>query len=145
MALGPLEYVVIGFEGHHFTGEVWPEIRAIQEKGIVRLIDLVFVKKEANGSLSVLEVNDLVGEDEHAYDAVAANIQGLMTTEDIAQVTADLPVGSSAAIVLFEHAWAIGLREAIRNANGRLLRAGMVRADTLEIVESELASMKARQ
>jgi len=144
MALGPLEYVVIGFEGHHFTGEIWPEIRAIQEKGVVRLIDLAFVKKEANGSTSVLEANDLGDEDARAYEAVTANIQGLMTTEDIAQVTADLPAGSSAAVVLFEHAWAIGLREAIRNANGRLLRAGMVRADTLEIVEHELASTQAR-
>jgi hypothetical protein len=144
MALGPLEYVVIGFEGHHFTGEIWPEIRAIQEKGVVRLIDLAFVKKEANGSTSVLEANDLGDEDARAYEAVTANIQGLMTTEDIAQVTADLPAGSSAAVVLFEHAWAIGLREAIRNANGRLLRAGMVRADTLETVEHELASSQAR-
>lgn len=145
MAHGPLEYVVVGFEGNHFTGEIWPEIRAIQEKGIVRLIDLVFVKKDENGIVSVLEVSDLGDEDAQAYEAVAANIQGLMTQEDIAQVTADLPVKSSAAIALFEHAWAIGLREAIRRANGKLLRAGMVRADTLEVVDHELDSMKARQ
>jgi len=145
MAHGPLEYVVVGFEGNHFTGEIWPEIRAIQEKGIVRLIDLVFVKKAENGLVSLLEVNDLGEEDARAYESIAASIQGLMTEEDIAQVTADLPPGSSAAIALFEHAWAIGLREAIRRANGRLLRAGMVRADTLEIVESELESMKSRQ
>ncbi|HEY3992013.1 MAG TPA: DUF6325 family protein [Ktedonobacteraceae bacterium] len=145
MAHGPLEYVVVGFEGNHFTGEIWPEIRAIQEKGIVRLIDLVFVRKDENGIVSILEVSDLGEEDAQAYEAVAANIQGLMTQEDIAQVTADLPIRSSAAIALFEHAWAIGLREAIRRANGKLLRAGMVRADTLEVVDHELDSMKARQ
>ena len=145
MAHGPLEYVVVGFEGNHFTGEIWPEIRAIQEKGIVRLIDLVFVKKDENGIVSTLEVSDLGDEDAQAYEAVAANIQGLMTQDDIAQVTVDLPVRSSAAIALFEHAWAIGLREAIRRANGKLLRAGMVRADTLEVVDHELDSMKARQ
>ena len=47
MALGPLEYAVIGFEGSHFTGEIWPEIRAIQDRGVVRLVDLVFVEKDA--------------------------------------------------------------------------------------------------
>jgi hypothetical protein len=143
MIHGPLEYVVIGFEGNHFTGEIWPEIRAIQEKGIVRLIDLVFVKKGEGGTLSVIELSDLAAEGLREYEPVAASIEGLLTLEDIAQVAADLPAPSSAAVALFEHTWAIELKGAIIRANGRLLSAGMVRPETLEIVENELASAQA--
>lgn len=143
MAYGPLEYVEIGFEGTHFTGEIWPEIRAIQERGIVRLIDLVFVRKGVDGVLSVTEISDLEGKDARTYEPVMANIQGLMTAEDIAQVAADVPAPGSAAIALFEHTWALGLQEAVKRANGRLLRSGMVRPDTLEAVEGELASTRA--
>lgn len=144
MALGPLEFAVIGFEGSHFTGEIWPEIRAIQDRGVVRLVDLVFVEKDAKGALSIVEVNNLNAEAARAYEAVMENIQGLMTAEDIAEEAACVPPSSSAAIILFEHTWAIGLQKAVRRANGRLLDAGMVRPETLETVEKELASTGAR-
>lgn len=140
MALGPLEYAVIGFEGSHFTGEIWPEIRAIQDRGVVRLVDLVFVEKDANGKLSIVEVSNLSNEAARAYEAVMANIQGIMTAEDVAEAATCVPPASSAAVILFEHTWAIGLQKAVRRANGRLLSAGMVRPDTLETVEKELAS-----
>jgi phage FluMu protein gp41 len=69
----------------------------------VRLVDLVFVKKSADGPLAVEEVRDLGAEDTREHESVVPNIQGPMTMEDIAEVTSDLPVQSSAAIALFEH------------------------------------------
>src|SRR5712664_1449542 len=116
MVMGPLEYVVIGFEGHHFTGEILPKVREIQSKGIIRLIDLVFVKRTAGGSLEIQEISDLGVEEAREYEELSANIRGLLTKEDIELATRDFPEQSAAAIALFEHIWAKDLKEAILQA-----------------------------
>ena len=67
MTIGPLEFVVIGCKGHQFTREIVPELNSIQEKGLIRVVDLFFVRKDANGTVTVLEVNDLNDEELAAF------------------------------------------------------------------------------
>jgi uncharacterized membrane protein len=59
MSLGPLEYLVVEFEGDHFTGEILPELHSLHDQGIVRVVDLVLVQKDAEGSITVRELSDL--------------------------------------------------------------------------------------
>ena len=63
MTIGPLEFVVIGCKGHQFTREIVPELNSIQEKGLIRVVDLFFARKDAKGTVTVLEVNDLNDEE----------------------------------------------------------------------------------
>jgi len=140
--MGPLEYVEIGFEGNRFTGEILPQVRALQQKGIIRLVDLLFVKKDEQGNVQSNEVDDLGEEVASAYEDLTRDLQGLFTAEDIQMIAADLPVNSSAAIALFEHTWAVDLKEAIARANGVILAGGFVGRDMLDMLNAELEATK---
>ena len=142
MDIGSLEYVVIGFEDDQFTGEILPELNAIQEKGLIRVVDLLFVMKDTDGTVTVREVSELGDEELAAYDGIAGDLMGLFTAEDVEQLAEEIPRGTSAVVVLLEHTWAIGLTEAVRRAGGMLLTGGLVTPDALTQVRAELAAAK---
>ena len=142
MNIGSLEYVVIGFEDDQFTGEILPELNAIQEKGLIRVVDLLFVMKDTDGTVTVREVSELGDEELAAYDGIAGDLMGLFTAEDVEQLAEEIPPGTSAVVVLLEHTWAIGLTEAVRRAGGMLFTGGLVTPDALAQVRAELAAAK---
>jgi Family of unknown function (DUF6325) len=142
MEIGPLEYVVLGFEDRQFASEVLPELNAIQESGLIRAVDLVFVDKETDGTLAVQEVSELSKEELAAYEGLADEIAGLLTTEDIEHLAEAIPSGTSAVVVLFEHTWTLRLADAVRRAGGVFFAGGMVAPDALEKVSTELATAK---
>ena len=142
MDIGSLEYVVIGFEDDQFTDEILPELNAIQEKGLIRVVDLLFVMKDTDGTVTVREVSELGDEELAAYDGIAGDLMGLFTAEDVEQLAEEIPRGTSAVVVLLEHTWAIGLTEAVRRAGGMLLTGGLVTPDALTQVRAELAAAK---
>jgi uncharacterized membrane protein len=138
MVLGPLEYLVVGFEGYRFTGQVLAELRAAQEKGIIRVLDLAVIKKDEQGNVTAQELSDLSGEEATELSSLAGNLMGLLADEDIQQVAADIPNDSAAGLLLFEHTWAIGLREAINNAGAVAITGGFVSPETLQELEQDL-------
>jgi Family of unknown function (DUF6325) len=138
MTLGPLEYLLVAFAGNRFTGHILPELRAAREKGIIRVVDLFFISKDEQGAVTAAELSDLRGEEAEQLAPLAGDILGLLAPEDIEQVARDIPNNCSAALLLFEHTWAIGLRDAIRNADGIALAGGLVAPDVLKMVEEEL-------
>jgi uncharacterized membrane protein len=138
MTIGPLEFVVIGCKGHQFTREIVPELNAIQEKGLIRVVDLFFVRKDGNGTVTVLEVHDLNDEELVAFDPIKEDLMGLLTREDIAVLTEAIPSDTSAVIVLLEHAWVVKLTEGLNRAGAVLLAGGMVPQAAMEQLEAEL-------
>ncbi|HEX5579626.1 MAG TPA: DUF6325 family protein [Candidatus Limnocylindria bacterium] len=121
MNLGPVEILVVKFPGNQFTGEIAPALRDLVDAGTIRIIDLVFVSKDADGSIGAFEIQDL-GEDEQAsYNAVTDFEAPMMTTDDIERLGATLEENSSAAIMLFENVWATKFRDAMVNAGGELV------------------------
>jgi Family of unknown function (DUF6325) len=142
MTLGPLEYLVVGFPGNRFTGQILPELRAARDKGIIRVVDLLVLKKDEDGHVTAVELSDLSKEEAEQVAPLAGDILGLLAPEDIEQVASDIPNNSSAALLLFEHTWAIGLKEAIKNAGGIAVAGGLVAPDVLKEVEEELESAK---
>ena len=94
MTLGPLEYLVVGFEGNRFTGQILPELRAAREKGIIRVVDLFFLKKDEQGATVAMELSDLSGEEAEQLAPLAGDILGLLTPEDIEQAAHDMPNNS---------------------------------------------------
>jgi len=142
MDIGSLEYVVIGFEDDHFTDEILPELNAIQEKGLIRVVDLLFVMKDTDGTVTVREVSELGDEELAAYDGIAGDLMGLFTAEHVERLAEEIPPATSAVVVLLEHTWAVGLTEAVRRAGGMLFTGGLVTPDALAQVRAELAAVK---
>jgi Family of unknown function (DUF6325) len=138
MTLGPLEYLVVGFEGNRFTGQILAELRAAREKGIIRVVDLFVIKKDDQGNVTALELSDLSGEEATELGPLAGDLMGLLAPEDTEQVAANLPNNSTAGLLLFEHTWAIGLKEAIKNAGGVAVAGGFVAPDVLQELEQDL-------
>jgi Family of unknown function (DUF6325) len=140
MDIGPLEYVVIGLQAQHLPEALVAELDAIQESGQVYVVDLILVNKAADGAVSMREMNELIEEAPGKYGNIAGNLMGLLTKADIEQVTAQVPPAASAFVILFEHAWVIGLADAVRQAGGVVYSGGLVPHDVLAQVSQEMAA-----
>jgi hypothetical protein len=138
--MGPLEYVVIEFEGNHLTGEIVPELHRLRDLGIVRVVDLLLIQKDAQGNVSARELSDLSEEEAKPYWPIAGEVLDLLSEADVETAAADLPLNSSGAIALLEHTWATHLQETIRNAQGRVLSGGLLPAAEVERLAAELVA-----
>jgi len=121
MDIGPVEILVVGFPGNQFTGEIAPALGELVESGLIRLIDLVFVTKDANGDVVGIELSDLDETTTAAFHPHVEMPSGMLADEDIADIGADLAPESSAAILLFEHVWATKFRDAVLGSGGELI------------------------
>ena len=139
MAYGPIEMVVVKFPGNQFTGEIVPALEELVNNGTVRIIDLLFVLKDAGGNVGVLEV-DALG------DAAVAILEPIAQTEDELLAQADgeyfgelLEPNSSALMLLFENAWAARIAQAVSNANGEVLLNERIPRAVIDEVLAEAA------
>lgn len=139
MTLGPLEYVLIRFEGNRFTGEILPELRAAREKGIIRIIDLLFIQKDEHGDVTAQELSDLDKEQASQFGFIAGDLLSVFEPDDVEVTASQMPNNSSAGLLLFEHTWAIGLKEAIAKAAGVAVAGGLVSPEVVQMIAAELA------
>jgi uncharacterized protein DUF6325 len=126
MIKGPVELVVLSFDGNQFRGEIVPAIKEAIEKDFIRIIDLVFIRKEANGDETITELeamNNPIGE---AFEPLVDMVTGLVSEEDLDLFAGLIANGSSAAVVLFEHLWAAKLSDAVIAAHGKIVANGHV-------------------
>ncbi|HZU67608.1 MAG TPA: DUF6325 family protein [Ktedonobacteraceae bacterium] len=142
MPVGPLEYIVIGTPGNQFMSEILPELSAIQENGLIRVVDLVFVRKNPDGTISALEVHDLNDDEVSNLGSVKENLMGLITPEDIVTLSNAIPTDTAAVIVLLEHPWINRLQAAVDRANAQVFIGGMVPRGSIEQLEQELAAAR---
>ncbi len=120
MAIGPVELLVVKFPGNQFTGEIVPALTELVESGTIRVIDILFVNKNAGGQIEIVEIKDLVIDDA-SFDPVVSDLTDLLTDEDAEQFGAMLEPNSSAAMMLFENTWATRFANAVVAAKGELL------------------------
>ena len=136
--LGPLEYIVIGFVGNKFDGSIAREVERVVENGTIRLIDIVFVGKDADGNTVILELDN---KDDPRFAPFAALLGGrmaLLTPEDLEHVAAELPADTSGMVMLFEHRWAEHIKEAMAAAGGFLVARSVIPPEVLEALSGEL-------
>ena len=143
--MGPLEYLVVGFEGNRFTGQILRELRAARDKGIIRVVDLLFLTKDASGNLAAMELSDLSGEEAEQLGPIAGDLLQVLEPDDVEAAASNIPTNSSAGLLLFEHTWAVGLKEAIMNAGGIPLAGGLVAPVVVQMLEAELAGAAAQE
>lgn len=123
--LGPIDYVVVEFPGSRMTGEGLPLLVDLVDRGIIRILDLVFIRKEIDGSVVVVSLTDLGdGGPELAVFEGAAS--GLLGEDDIAEAAVAVDPGSSAGIVVYENTWAAPFAAAVRRGGGQLVASGRI-------------------
>jgi hypothetical protein len=121
MSLGPVELLVIKFPGNQFTGDIVPALKELVDSGTIRIIDLIFARKDKDGNVLVVELNELDDDAYAAYNGVVGDLSGTLTAEDVNQLAATLERNSSAGIMLFENTWATKFQNAVLKANGKLV------------------------
>ncbi|GAA2444571.1 hypothetical protein GCM10010433_52390 [Streptomyces pulveraceus] len=123
---GPIDYLVVEFPGNRMTGEGLPLLVDLVDRGIIRILDLVFVRKDQDGTVTGVELSELTG-DGHDELAVFEGVSsGLLGRDDIDEVSAVLEPGSAAGIVIYENAWAGPFAAALRRSGGRLVAGGRI-------------------
>lgn len=121
MDIGPLEYVVIAFPGNRFTGEIAPELKRLVETGTVRILDLTFIRRSTDGTVSFAELHALEPDEASVFDDIEGEIDGLFSQEDLELIATEIPPGSSAALLAWENTWAAGITGAVLRAGGELV------------------------
>ncbi|HTY71660.1 MAG TPA: DUF6325 family protein [Actinomycetes bacterium] len=139
---GAVEVAVVDFPGSRFNGRIAPALGSLVESGIVRVIDLAFVSRDADGTVDAFELGELgEGDDARAFLDVEGAAGGLLSVEDLAKVGQLLDPGSSAVVIVWENVWARPLVTAIEDAGGRLLLHDRIDAGSvqraLEAIEAE--------
>jgi Family of unknown function (DUF6325) len=136
--LGPLEYIVIGFAGNRFDGSIAREIERVVENGTIRLIDIVFVGKDADGNAVILELDNKDDPRFAPFAALLGDRMALLTPEDVEQVASELPADTSSMVLLFEHRWAEHVKEAMAAAGGFLVGRTVIPPEVVEALSDEL-------
>ncbi len=119
--MGPVEYMVVEFAGNQFSGDVVPALVELTNNGTIRIIDLLFVKKDGEGNVTWYELEEIGDGAAAAFDRIDGEIDNLLNEEDALIAADKLEPNSSAAIWVFEHTWATRLRDAVVNSHGRIV------------------------
>ena len=116
--IGPVDVAVIAFDGNDFNGDIAPALADLQDSGTVNVIDLAFVRKDADGSTTIVEVADdaLAA----AFDRIADSQFDLLSEDDLTDLARGLEPESSAMVVVWENSWAARFASAVRQSHGRV-------------------------
>lgn len=119
--IGPVDYAIIAFPGNKFRGEVAPALADLVDAGTIRLIDVAFVGKDADGEVVAMELTELDPEVQEGLDRLGIEVQGLLNEDDLMDAANELEPNSSAALLVWENVWARKVTQALRDAGGELL------------------------
>jgi hypothetical protein len=124
--LGPVDYAVVEFPAGHsnFTGEMAAELLALVDSGAIRVIDILILTKEEDGSIEAMELSDM--EDLGPLQALEAELAELLAEEDVAHLAAAMDPGSTAGVLIWENLWAAKFASAARRSGGQLIANGRI-------------------
>lgn len=129
--LGPVDWIVVEFAGSKFNGEMAPALRDLVERELVRVLDLLILKKDADGSLEAFELSDLDEAEIGDLRSYEAELAMLLSEDDVTAVAAAVEPGSTAAVLIWENMWAAPFAAAVRRSGGQLVASGRIPIQTL--------------
>lgn len=124
--MGPVDYVVVEFPGSGMTGEGLPLLVDLVDRGIIRIIDLLFVKKELDGSLTALELSGATGDGIPELAVFEGAASGLLGEDDLAEAASVIEPGNSAGVLVYENAWAAPFAAALRRGGAQMVASGRI-------------------
>ncbi|MGZ4357306.1 MAG: DUF6325 family protein [Gaiellaceae bacterium] len=129
--LGPVDWIVVEFPGSRFDGTIMPILVDLEERGIIRVLDLVVLKKDEDGSLETFEVSDLHESEIGGLRDDERQLAMLLSEDDVLNVAAAVEPGSAAALLVWENRWAAPFASAVRKADGQLVASGRIPVQAL--------------
>ena len=137
--LGPVDYVVVEFPAgaSNFTGEMAEELIALVDSGTIRLIDVLILTKNEDGTVDAMELSDI--EELGELQALEAELAELLAEEDVVNLAAAMDPGSTAGVLIWENLWAAPFAAAARRSGGQLIATGRIP------IQAIIASIEADQ
>jgi hypothetical protein len=129
--LGPVDYLVVEFPGSKFNGEIAPTLVDLVDRGIIRVLDLIMITKESDGSYDAIELNDFEEGALGELHRLETEIAELLSADDIENVAAALEPGSTAGVLVYENRWAAPFATAVRHCGGQLVASGRIPVQAL--------------
>jgi hypothetical protein len=124
--LGPVDYLVVEFPAgvSNFTGDMASELAALHNSGVIRILDVLILVKEEDGTVDAMELSDLDEVDE--LRVIEAQIASVLAEEDVMHLAAAMEPGSTAGVLIWENTWAAPFASAARRSGGQLIANGRI-------------------
>ena len=130
-AMGPISYLIVEFPGSKMTGEGFPILVDLVDRGLIRILDLRFVRRDMDGSMRAVELRDIDRDGRFDVAIFEGASSGLLDDSDIADARSVIEPGSSAGILIFENRWATPFTQALRRGDAELVAAGYIPKDVI--------------
>ncbi len=137
--LGPVDYLVVEFPGSNFNGEIMPELVDLVQRGVVRVLDLVVIKKDEDSTFEAFEFADIEDGVLGELRELEREFADLLSEDDIAAVVDAMEPGSTAGLLIYENLWAAPLASAVRRSGGQLVASGRIPVQALLAVLEDSA------
>lgn len=124
--LGPVDWLVVEFTGNKLNGEVAPILKDYVDRDLIRVLDLLFLKKDEDGSVEAFEASDLDDSEIGELRSYEKDLAMLLSEQDVADLVQTIEPGSSAAVLVWENLWAAPFGAAVRHAGGQLVASGRI-------------------
>ncbi|KAB1977427.1 DUF6325 family protein [Streptomyces triticiradicis] len=124
--MGPIDYIVVEFPGNRMTGEGLPILVDLVDRGLIRILDLLFVRKDEDGSVVGMEIADFDGDGALDLAVFEGASSGLLGEDDIEEAGKALEPGNSAGILVYENVWAAPFAAALRRGGAQLVASGRI-------------------
>jgi hypothetical protein len=145
MSLGPIDFIALEFPGNRFKGEILPDMLELVDRGIIRIIDLVLIIKDADGKVLVRELQELDEGQVTVLNPLKPDVNQMITTEDIDRIAEKLERKSTAGLMLIENLWAKKTMQAMIDAGGRAVMFERIPHDVVEEALADIAELSASQ
>ena len=129
--LGPVDWIVVEFPGTEMTGEIAPLLEEYVEKGLVKILDLLFLTKADDGQVEAFEASDFEDSPLGRLRTTEAELAMVLSEQDVLDLAETIEPGSSAAVLVWENLWAAPLGAAVRHAGGQLVASGRIPVQAL--------------
>ena len=140
MTFGPIDFIALEFTGNQFRGEILTDLTELVSDEVIRILDLVIVLKDEQGAVVVRELQELETATLQIFDPLKAEISGMVTADDIKMIGEKLQNNTTAAIMLFENLWAVKVKQAMLDANGRVVMQVRIPHEIVTEALEELAA-----
>jgi uncharacterized membrane protein len=145
MTLGPIDFIVLEFPGNRFKGEILPDLLELVDKGIIRIIDLVVITKNSDGQVTARELRELDAAHVEMFNPLKVEVNQMITDSDIEMIGGQLADNSTAGLLLIENLWAKKTKQAMLDADGRLVMFERIPHDVVEAALADIAALAAAQ
>jgi len=129
--LGPVSFLIVEFPERKMTGEGLPVLVDLVDRGLIRILDLQFVKRDLDGQVHAVDLSDIDRDDQFDLAVFEGASSGLFDADDVEDAGSVIQPGASAGVLIFENRWALPLVNALRQGGGQLVAAGYIPLDTL--------------